>query len=91
MAAILTVTLVSSINDYQKERQFQKLNAQQDVRHHDVKRDGKWTRLDTRAILVGDVIRLQAGGILPCDAIFLQGHDVRCDESDATGVSSLNL
>jgi len=48
VAAILIVVLVSSINDYQKERQFKKLNDQQDVRHVTAKRDGKPRKVDSR-------------------------------------------
>ena len=30
---------------------------------------------------------LEPGEIIPCDGIFLSGHNVKCDESGATGAS----
>ena len=30
---------------------------------------------------------LEPGEIVPCDGIFLQGHNIKCDESAATGES----
>lgn len=36
-------------------------------------------------VLVGDVAVLEPGEIIPCDGIFVQGHNVQCDESSATG------
>lgn len=38
-------------------------------------------------MVVGDIALLEPGEIVPCDGIFLSGHNVRCDESGATGES----
>lgn len=35
--------------------------------------------------MVGDIALLEPGEIVPCDGVFLRGHNVRCDESDVTG------
>ena len=40
-------------------------------------------------VLVGDVALLEPGEVVPCDGVFLQGHNVRCDESGATGESDV--
>jgi len=37
--------------------------------------------------MVGDVALLEPGEIVPCDGVFLSGHNVRCDESSVTGES----
>ena len=37
--------------------------------------------------MVGDIALLEPGEIVPCDGIFLSGHNVKCDESSATGES----
>ena len=34
---------------------------------------------------MGDIALLQPGEIIPCDRIFLSGHNVKCDEFAATG------
>lgn len=36
---------------------------------------------------MGDIVQLEPGEVIPCDGVFLSGHNVRCDESSATGES----
>lgn len=36
---------------------------------------------------MGDVLSLEPGDIVPADGVFIQGHNVKCDESSATGES----
>lgn len=38
-------------------------------------------------MVVGDVALFEPGDIIPCDGIFLAGHNVKCDESGITGES----
>jgi P-type Ca2+ transporter type 2C len=38
-------------------------------------------------ILVGDVLHLEAGDLVPADGVLISGHNVKCDESSATGES----
>ena len=38
-------------------------------------------------VIVGDIAVLEPGEVIPCDGIFLSGHNVKCDESGATGES----
>lgn len=38
-------------------------------------------------VLVGDVLHLEAGDLICADGIFIEGHNVKCDESSATGES----
>ena len=79
--------MVGSINDWQKERQFQSLNEKKDERGLKVIRNGVETIIDIKQVVVGDVALLEPGEIVPCDGIFLTGHNVRCDESAITGES----
>ncbi|BGP17703.1 plasma membrane calcium [Rhodosporidiobolus nylandii] len=85
--AILIVVLVGSVNDWQKERQFQKLNAQKEERNVKVLRSGQERLMSVYDIVVGDILFIEPGEIVPVDGIFLTGHNVRCDESGATGES----
>lgn len=39
--------------------------------------------------MVGDVMHLTTGDMVPVDGIFINGHGVKCDESSATGESDL--
>ena len=87
LAAILLVVAVGSLNDWQKERQFKVLNAKKEDRFGKVIRDGEERQIRLHEVVVGDVMLLEPGDIIPCDGIFLSGHNVRCDESSATGES----
>jgi Ca2+-transporting ATPase len=85
--AIVVVVLVGSLNDYQKERAFVKLNAKKDDREVKVLRSGKSSMISIHDVLAGDVIHLEPGDLVPADGIFISGHNVKCDESSATGES----
>ncbi|EIW84082.1 calcium-translocating P-type ATPase [Coniophora puteana RWD-64-598 SS2] len=87
MVAILIVVLVGSLNDWQKERQFQTLNEKKDERGVKVIRNGIEHVIDVKEVVVGDIALLEPGEVVPCDGIFLSGHNVKCDESGATGES----
>ncbi|KAJ7178583.1 calcium-transporting ATPase [Mycena crocata] len=87
MIAILIVVIVGSVNDWQKERQFQTLNEKKEERGVKVIRGGVETVIDIKQVVVGDIALLEPGEIVPCDGVFLGGHNVKCDESGATGES----
>ena len=89
MVAIFVVTFVGALNDFQKERQFVKLNKKKEQRFIKVVRSGKSQEISVYDMLVGDVAHLEPGDIIPCDGIFIDGHNVRCDESSATGESDI--
>ncbi|KAJ7871380.1 Ca-transporting ATPase [Mycena olivaceomarginata] len=87
MVAIFIVVVVGSVNDWQKERQFQTLNDKKEERGVKVIRGGVETVIDIKQVVVGDIALLEPGEIVPCDGVFLSGHNVKCDESGATGES----
>ncbi|RMZ80985.1 hypothetical protein DV738_g2506, partial [Chaetothyriales sp. CBS 135597] len=85
--AIIIVVTVGAANDYQKERQFVKLNKRKDDREVKVIRSGKSIQISIHDVTVGDVLHMEAGDAIPADGIFISGHGVKCDESSATGES----
>jgi Ca2+-transporting ATPase len=89
IVAIVVVVVVGSLNDYQKERQFVKLNKKKQDREVNVVRSGKTQEISVYDILVGDVVHLEPGDLIPVDGIFIEGHNVKCDESQATGESDI--
>jgi len=80
---------VGTLNDWQKERQFVKLNKKKDDRNVKVIRSGKSLEISVYDILAGDVVHLEPGDMVPVDGIFIDGSNVKCDESSATGESDL--
>ncbi|EXJ70218.1 Ca2+-transporting ATPase [Cladophialophora psammophila CBS 110553] len=85
--AIIIVVTVGAANDWQKERQFVKLNKRKDDREVKIIRSGKSIQISVHDITVGDVLHLEPGDAVPADGIFIAGHGVKCDESSATGES----
>ncbi|CAO3613454.1 unnamed protein product [Mucor fragilis] len=87
IVAILLVVLVGSVNDYQKEKQFRKLNAKKEDRAVKATREATVSMISVHDIQVGDILHLEPGDIVPVDGIFIEGHNLKCDESAATGES----
>lgn len=89
IVAIVIVVVVGSLNDYQKELQFVKLNKKKSDRNVRVRRSGKTQEMSIFDILVGDVVLLEAGDMIPVDGILIEGYNIKCDESQTTGESDL--
>ncbi|CAG8646633.1 8710_t:CDS:2, partial [Paraglomus brasilianum] len=87
IVAILIVVLVGSINDWQKELQFQKLNAKKEDREVKIIRNSKEELISVHDLLVGDIMLLEPGDVVAADGILISGHNLKCDESAATGES----
>ncbi len=52
-----------------------------------VKRDGVWVEIDTKDIVVGDIISLEAGDKVPADARIIKVVNAQVDEATLTGES----
>ncbi|KAI0377740.1 calcium-translocating P-type ATPase [Hypomontagnella monticulosa] len=89
IVAIVIVVLVGSLNDWQKERQFARLNRKKSDRLVKVIRSGKTVEISVYNLLAGDVVHLEPGDLIPVDGILIQGFNVKCDESQATGESDI--
>jgi len=50
-------------------------------------RDGKLTKLPTDQIVVGDIVVLKSGDIVPADIRLIETNNFKCDESTLTGES----
>lgn len=87
LAAVVIVVVVASHNDWQKEKAFVKLNTKKDDREVKVLRSGKSMLINVVEIVVGDILYLEPGDLVPVDGIFIDGRNVKCDESSATGES----
>ncbi|ODV61917.1 calcium-translocating P-type ATPase [Ascoidea rubescens DSM 1968] len=86
LVAVAVVVLVSAANDFQKERQFAKLNSKKEDRDIIVNRNGIECYISIHNIVVGDLIKLQTGDVVPADSILVDGK-CECDESNITGES----
>ena len=86
--AVLVVTIVGSVTNYQKETKFHELNAtQNEGTMYKVIRNATPIDIKSDDILVGDLIHVQVGDILPADLILVEGTGIQIDESSLTGES----
>jgi Ca2+-transporting ATPase len=91
LVAIIIIVLVGALNDFQKQHQFRKLNKKQQDRDVKVVRSGRPQEIPIYDIVVGDVVQVEPGDVIPADGILIRGHHIQCDESMTTGESNLRL
>ena len=87
--AVGIVVSVSSINNYMKEKQFAKLNSEEELRDVPVTRNGERQLICIYDLMVGDILHLFTGDIIPVDGILVQGNKIKMDESSVTGETDL--
>ena len=85
LAACLIVSVVTAINDYQKESQFRQLSVANDAIDVVVIRDGLHWQIPVHEIVVGDLVVVEAGDPIPCDGVLVRMDDIQLDESALTG------
>ena len=85
LAAVLIVSVVTAVNDYQKEIQFRELSAANDDVDVLVIRGGHAKQIAVGDIVVGDVVCIEAGDQIPCDGVLLAFDGLEVDESALTG------
>jgi len=85
LSACLVVSVVTALNDYQKETQFRELSAANDEVDVKVIRSGKFQKVPVADLVVGDLISLEAGDSIPCDGVVVQYDGLAVDESALTG------
>ncbi|PWR69788.1 calcium-translocating P-type ATPase, PMCA-type [Methanospirillum lacunae] len=85
--AVILSTSIAFITEFRSNREFDALNAMRDDTAVKVIRDRKPTTVPLRDIVVGDMILLEAGDMVPADGFLIQASDVETDESAFTGES----
>ncbi|KAL3475865.1 E1-E2 ATPase-domain-containing protein [Aspergillus californicus] len=89
LIGILLTVILGALSDYYKERAVAQRIQQTNDREVKVIRSGRLMVLHERDVLVGDVVLLEPGDLVPADGILIDGHNVRCGESPMTGYSDI--
>lgn len=76
-----------AVNDYQKDLQFKKLNAQKDVVEVKVERNGQMVLVLNSEIVVGDIMLLDTGDKITADGLLVENNGLVVDEASLTGES----
>ncbi len=88
--AVVVVVSVGSVINFTKEKKFRDLNDENQNRvTYQVRRNSKIEILKEEDILVGDIIMLELGNILPADGLLIEGSSVKIDEASLTGETDL--
>ncbi|KAG5508190.1 hypothetical protein JKF63_05445 [Porcisia hertigi] len=85
LLSVAIVTLVSSINNYQKEQKFKELSKATPPVKVQVVRSGTTVDITDRELLSGDLLNIAAGDVLTVDGLVLRSTSLKVDESAATG------
>lgn len=90
MIAVVVVVLVTSFNDWTKERQFRGLQDRIEKDNFStVVRNGEVIQIAVKDLVVGDVCCVKYGDLLQADGVVLQSSDLKLDESALTGETDL--
>lgn len=85
LLAVAVVTLVGSINNYNKEVEFRKMKLEfRSERKVYIRRNGDWVEDSEQNLLVGDILKIESGITIPVDCLLIEGQ-AEIDESAMTG------
>ncbi|XP_075406592.1 plasma membrane calcium-transporting ATPase 2 isoform X11 [Tenrec ecaudatus] len=88
LLSVICVVLVTAFNDWSKEKQFRGLQSRiEQEQKFTVIRANQVVQIPVAEIVVGDIAQIKYGDLLPADGIFIQGNDLKIDESSLTGES----
>ena len=83
----MTVTAAGAGNDYQKDKQFKKLNAVKDTIEVKVIRGGNEVLVSNVEVVVGDLLVLDTGDKIVADGVAVESFGLVVDEASLTGES----
>ncbi|XP_072276356.1 plasma membrane calcium-transporting ATPase 2 isoform X6 [Pyxicephalus adspersus] len=88
LLSVVCVVLVTAFNDWSKEKQFRGLQSRiEQEQKFTVVRGSQVIQIPVAELVVGDIAQVKYGDLLPADGVFIQGNDLKIDESSLTGES----
>ena len=86
LLAVVACSSVQALNNYQKEKQFQKLSDEAEAKKLiTIIRDGVSEDMRLTDCVVGDLVVVKGGDEIAADGILVESYTVGCDESAMTG------
>lgn len=84
--AVFVVVNVSAVNDFQKQKKFYELKKQnRGIKSVNILRDSMWKAVHPKTLLVGDIVKLENGIIIPADGILIEASSIEIVEAAMTG------
>jgi len=87
LVSVFLVVLVTAISDYNQSLQFRRLDKEKKKIFVQVTRDKRRQRISVYDLVVGDIVHLSIGDIVPADGIFISGYNLLIDEASLSGES----
>ncbi|KAM4651603.1 plasma membrane calcium-transporting ATPase 2 isoform 3-T4 [Discoglossus pictus] len=88
LLSVVCVVFVTAFNDWSKEKQFRGLQSRiEQEQKFTVVRGGQVIQIPVAELVVGDIAQVKYGDLLPTDGLFIQGNELKIDESSLTGES----
>jgi Ca2+-transporting ATPase len=85
--AILLATILAFLNEYKASKEFDILNKVSDEVQVRVIRNGNFTTIPRKDIVVGDLVMIEAGDEIPADGNLVESVSLQIDEARLTGES----
>ncbi|KAJ9181068.1 hypothetical protein P3X46_009239 [Hevea brasiliensis] len=85
--SVFLVVMVTAISDYKQSLQFRDLDKEKKKISIQVIRDGRTQKVSIYDLVIGDVVQLSTGDIVPADGIYISGYSLVIDESSLSGES----
>jgi Ca2+-transporting ATPase len=83
---LLANALIGFVQELSAHRSLESLKKMAAIQAT-VRRDGRWLKLDSRELVRGDIIKVEAGDKAPADARLLEAVHLKADEAILTGES----
>ncbi|KAK9664382.1 hypothetical protein RND81_14G037600 [Saponaria officinalis] len=87
LISILLVVMVTAVSDYNQSLQFRDLDKEKKKIFVQVTRDGHRQKASIYDLVVGDIVHLSIGDIVPADGVYASGYNLLIDESSLSGES----
>lgn len=85
--AVLLVSLVQTQTNYSQQKAFMEINKLKNEFNVSVIRCGEETQILNTEVLVGDILTLKSGDRVAADGFYINGHNLKVNNSQETGES----
>ncbi|KAJ3319963.1 hypothetical protein HDV06_005781 [Boothiomyces sp. JEL0866] len=86
LVAVSIVVLIGAVSDYRKQAQFRELNDfGKSFNTIKVLRNNNTEMVNVEELVVGDIVLIETGVVVPADGLLVSGYNIQVDESTMTG------
>lgn len=85
LATLVVLVVVGAWNDRDRDRKFARLNEMVHDVSIGVRRNSEVVQVHTSEIVVGDIVEVAYGNMVPCDGVLVEGSDLKVNEYALTG------